>query len=403
MPRPSAPGGGCPPHQAAFVNGVLAHSLDYDDTHLPSILHPSASVVPAALAAGEAVGASGADVVVAAAVGHRGVRPARHGRLRPRGGQLHVLRTRTARDLDLWRTRVGRRCGPGLGLGADGVRQRHRPGRVDVLGIIEANRTGGTVKRLHCGWAAHAGVTAAELVRRGFTGPPTALEGRFGFYQAWLSGQFDPDEITVGSGSSGRSRTSSSSPIRRTTSPTPASTRRDACAPRACTPDDVEHALLEVAPRPCARSASRSMPSDARVRLPRPVLGPVHRGGRAVGRRRPRPGLEDFTDEAAARPDILDLMDRIDVAGDDELLQIYPNQFPARLTVRTRDGSVLVEEVLVNRGGPGDPLTDDELATKFRDNAMTVVDEVAAKELEVRIRDLASATDVSEVLAPICG
>ena len=32
--------------EAAFVNGVLAHSLDYDDTHLPSILHPSASVVP---------------------------------------------------------------------------------------------------------------------------------------------------------------------------------------------------------------------------------------------------------------------------------------------------------------------------------------------------------------------
>jgi kynurenine formamidase len=38
---------------AAFGNGVLAHSLDYDDTHLPSVLHPSASVVPAALAAAE--------------------------------------------------------------------------------------------------------------------------------------------------------------------------------------------------------------------------------------------------------------------------------------------------------------------------------------------------------------
>jgi 2-methylcitrate dehydratase PrpD len=45
--------------QAAFANGVLAHSLDYDDTHLPSVLHPSASVVPAALAAAEHNGASG--------------------------------------------------------------------------------------------------------------------------------------------------------------------------------------------------------------------------------------------------------------------------------------------------------------------------------------------------------
>ncbi len=41
---------------ASFVNGVLAHSLDYDDTHLPSVLHPSASVVPAALAAAKLVG-----------------------------------------------------------------------------------------------------------------------------------------------------------------------------------------------------------------------------------------------------------------------------------------------------------------------------------------------------------
>ncbi|MXW69289.1 MAG: MmgE/PrpD family protein, partial [Acidimicrobiia bacterium] len=49
--------------EAAFVNGVLAHSLDYDDTHLPSILHPSASVVPAALAVAEWRGAPGADLV----------------------------------------------------------------------------------------------------------------------------------------------------------------------------------------------------------------------------------------------------------------------------------------------------------------------------------------------------
>ena len=64
-------------------------------------------------------------------------------------------------------------------------------------GIIEANRTGGTVKRLHCGIAAQAGVTAAQLVRRGFTGPPTVLEGRFGFFEAWLHGQFYPDAVTA--------------------------------------------------------------------------------------------------------------------------------------------------------------------------------------------------------------
>src|SRR5581483_3456185 len=58
-----------PGHAAAMVNGTLAHSLDFDDTHLPSVLHPSSSVIPAALAQGEAMGCSGADVIAAIAVG----------------------------------------------------------------------------------------------------------------------------------------------------------------------------------------------------------------------------------------------------------------------------------------------------------------------------------------------
>jgi 2-methylcitrate dehydratase PrpD len=54
---------------AALLNGTLAHALDFDDTHLPSVLHPSAAVVPAALAAAEAAGASGRDLLAAVAAG----------------------------------------------------------------------------------------------------------------------------------------------------------------------------------------------------------------------------------------------------------------------------------------------------------------------------------------------
>jgi 2-methylcitrate dehydratase PrpD len=67
-------------------------------------------------------------------------------------------------------------------------------------GIIEANRTGGTIKRIHCGWAAHAGVTAAELAANSLTGPPTALEGRFGFLQAYLGDRADAEALTRGLG-----------------------------------------------------------------------------------------------------------------------------------------------------------------------------------------------------------
>src|ERR1700755_2683242 len=58
------------PAGAAFLNGALAHSLDFDDTHAPGSLHPGAPVIPAALAAGEMVGASGADVLAAIVAGY---------------------------------------------------------------------------------------------------------------------------------------------------------------------------------------------------------------------------------------------------------------------------------------------------------------------------------------------
>ena len=56
------------PVLAALANGALAHSIDYDDAHDDAFVHPSASVVPAALAAGERVHASGKELVTAVAV-----------------------------------------------------------------------------------------------------------------------------------------------------------------------------------------------------------------------------------------------------------------------------------------------------------------------------------------------
>jgi len=60
-----------------------------------------------------------------------------------------------------------------------------RPG----AGLLEANRTGGTIKRVHCG------VAAADLARHGLSGPPTVLEGRFGFLQAFCGDRAHPDDV----------------------------------------------------------------------------------------------------------------------------------------------------------------------------------------------------------------
>ncbi len=90
------------PAGAALINGTLAHSLDFDDTHAPGSIHSSAPIVPAAFAAAEMAGAGGRRR-------HRG----HCGRLRdpdppePGAGTQGSLRSRLSPDRDLWGVRRG--------------------------------------------------------------------------------------------------------------------------------------------------------------------------------------------------------------------------------------------------------------------------------------------------------
>ena len=58
------------PSAAALINGTLAHSLDFDDTHAVASLHSSAPIFPAALAAAEMTSASGRDLIAACVAGY---------------------------------------------------------------------------------------------------------------------------------------------------------------------------------------------------------------------------------------------------------------------------------------------------------------------------------------------
>jgi 2-methylcitrate dehydratase PrpD len=389
---------------AAFAGGVLAHSLDYDDTHLPSVLHPSASVVPAGLAVAEATGASGPATLDAIAVGiETVVRLGMAGYDPVAGDSVFFAHGQHATSI----------CGAlGAAVTAALLRGIDEQGVTDTLGvaasmasgIIEANRTGGTVKRLHCGWAAHAGVTAAGLVGAGFTGPPTVLEGRFGFFEAFLHGQVDLRVVASGLGQDWSVPGIFFKPY-------PANhfthTGLDAARrlrARGLTPDDVAEAVLGVA-GPTVRTIGEPLEVKRRpetgyqAQFSGPYLVALGLlGGHGLGA-----GLEDFEDERVSRRDVRELMSRIRVIADERCDRIYPRQFPAVLTVRTHDGRELVEEVLVNRGGPDDPLSDDELATKFRDNVGRVFDAAVAdatrRAVDGLADDRARARDVLATLA----
>ncbi len=189
-----------PAATAALVNGTLAHSMDSDDTHLPSVLHPSASVIPAALAVGEAVGASGAAVLDAAGVGIEiVVRLGMGGYDEELGNSEFFERGQHATTIC---GAVGSAAAAAMlyGLETEGIADAMGIAASFGAGLLEANRTGGTVKRTHCGWAAHSGVTSAEFARAGLTGPPTVIEGRFGFLHAFCGDRADTAKVLDGLG-----------------------------------------------------------------------------------------------------------------------------------------------------------------------------------------------------------
>jgi 2-methylcitrate dehydratase PrpD len=235
-------------------------------------------------------------------------------------------------------------------------------------GVIEGNRAGGTVKRVHCGWAAHAGLTAAALAQQGMSGPPTALEGRFGFFEAFLSGQFDPAPITDGLGASWELPGILFKPY-------PANHYTHAGIDAALAIRRRLHGVVDVAQVErielgTAASPLRTIgePREEKIR-PRTgyhaqFSGPFTVAAALLGGGGLGVYFDDFTDAMAHESERLSLAAKVETFVDAECDALFPRTFPAVLRLQLRDGRVLEERVMRNR-----VLNEDEVRRKFDLNA----------------------------------
>lgn len=172
---PEIPSGrSLPARDAAFVNGVAAHVLDFDDVALSA--HPSAVLVPAILAAGHGVDASGEAALAAYVAGYEV------------WAQLQALEPGQLHDRGFHPTAV---LGTVAAAAACASLHRLDPGEAAAALALAASLASGVVanfgtmtKSLHVGRAAQSSVLAAELVRNGFTASPDAIEHRAGFLAA---------------------------------------------------------------------------------------------------------------------------------------------------------------------------------------------------------------------------
>ncbi len=386
------------PSAAALVNGTLAHSLDFDDTHLPSILHPSACIVPAALAAGQAFEASGRDVTTAAVAAYEicvRIGMAAYDEER----QNNVFFEKGLHATSICGTIAAAvAAGKLAGLGADGLESALAIAASMGAGLLEANRMGGTVKRVHCGWAAHAGLTAAWLAAAGVTGPPTVLEGRFGFFNALCDGRVDLDAVVDGLGTRWETPGIHFKPY-----PANHFTHAGIDAALALRESGVAAADAERIELGVAAPTLRTIAEPAGLKARPPTgyaaqfSGPFTVAAALVGGGGLGVYLDDFTDERVRDEERLALAARVVCIADEASGALYPRALPGVLRVTLRSGETREHRVEENRGGPGRPLSTDELSLKFALNAGSVLSDGAVGRLLDACLDLDSLTSLEHL------
>jgi 2-methylcitrate dehydratase PrpD len=182
------------PAVAALLNGALGHSLDFDDTHADSSLHPSAPVVPAAFAVGELVGASGREVLTAIVAGYEvccrlgnALDPTSH---YARG--FHPTATAGTYGAAAAAAKLFALAPPQI-IAAFGVAGSQAAGSLQFL------VNGAWNKRYQVGASAMNGVIAATLARNDFIGATQSIEGIHGLLVGY-SDNAHPDKAVAGLG-----------------------------------------------------------------------------------------------------------------------------------------------------------------------------------------------------------
>jgi 2-methylcitrate dehydratase PrpD len=380
-----------PAPSAALVSGTLTHGHDFDDSHAGSIVHTSSSVVPTALAVGEAQQASGKQVLAAVAAGLEV--NARLGLAAGDGFHKRGFHPTSVCGA-LAASQVAARL---IGLHTDGMAQAMGIVGSMASGIREAYLGGGTwTKRLHPGWAAHAGILAARLAGKGFTGPVQVLEGRFGLYNAMLGvGAWDPSApvAELGQRSEIRNIGFKPYPCGVVIHPFLDGLRAVMTEHKLC-PDDLETIHCLIAPGAldtvCEPAHEKLQPANeyqAKFSLQFCLAALAIQGELT---------LDTFQASTVQDPGILALARRVTFEPDPS--QPYPRQYTASLVVTTRDGRRLLRVESATRGSLERPMTTDEVRQKFSSNAARALGTERIAELEHMILRLDGLSNVGELL-----
>jgi 2-methylcitrate dehydratase PrpD len=381
---------------AALINGILVHGLDFDDTHTEGVIHATASLWPTVMATASMRGASGADLMTAYVVGiEAATRLAAVG-----SGPFHQLGFHPTGLIGVFGCALA--AGTLMGLTPTALVMAQGIALSMAAGSLEFLEDGAWTKRMHPGWAAQSGITAAALARQGFLGPSRAYEGRFGLFKAYLQAGIEAERwgrATAGLGEVWETMAVAVKPL-------PACHFTHACSDAALTLakehkfaiGDIERikALVpaEVVKTVCEPVANKRRPAnayDAQFSIPYLIAASLVRG---------KFTLAELEADALGDERIQRLCDLIDYEVDPH--STFPRHYSGEVKIALKDGRTLVEREAMNRGCADRPLSNQEIVDKFMGNARMSLSARQADAVRDAVLGLEQASDVRPVIDRIC-
>jgi len=367
---------------AAMVNGASSHVVEMDDLHRESIFHPAAAIMPAIFAMAEREHTPGRKLIPAIAAGYEvGVRIALA------VGPSHYYYWHTTATCGTFGAAAG--CASILGLDEERVAWALGSAGTQAAGLWEFLVESAMSKQLHAGKAALNGVLSALLAQKGFTGAQRILEGKKGFFRA-TSREFDESKCLKGLGKEflfERNSLKYHASCGHTHSAIDATL--DATGKRSIMPDDIQEVKVYIYQEALdlLREVKPETPYLAKFSLPFCIAMAL------------KYGHVEFTDFSTSRlkhPDIIQLMRKITLHSDSEFTRAYPNKWPARVEVITRDGITLKGTSDYPKGDPENPLSEEELFKKFKTLTDGLISRTASETIIERAMNLEVISDVGK-------
>jgi len=368
---------------AALVNGVLVHGLDYDDTHTPGIIHSTASAFPCALSVAADRHLPGREMLAGYIAATETA--TRVGAVAKSG--FHQIGFHPTGMVGVFGCAIA--AARMMGANPQQIAMAQGIALSMAAGSLEFVEDGASTKRMHPGWAASSGITAAALAREGFTGPSKAYEGRFGLFAAYLGPREKDCDYTLATAGLGADWELEVVAVK----PYPACHFNHAAADATLAlmdahgigPDDVAH-IRALVPEDAVKTVCEPVEQKrnpvnsyaAQFSIPYIIAACLARG---------RFGLAELEPDAVGDPAIRALAAKVDYEVDPD--SPFPKFYSGEVVIETTDGRELRHREEVNRGASERPLTNDEVVAKYFDNATMAISRARAE----AVRDLVLGLD----------